>query len=72
MRVIKTCILKLLLDPDEPQAVRGTLRFVESDEEHAFQDADALLALIAALQRGEGDENERRHHSADLTGLRDL
>jgi hypothetical protein len=51
MRVIKTCILKLLVNTDEPQSLRGTLRSVESGDERAFKDGQTLLAILEEIRR---------------------
>jgi hypothetical protein len=46
MRVIRTCILKLLVDTDEPAALRGTLHIVENGDTRSFRDEQDLLALL--------------------------
>lgn len=48
MRTARTFILRLLLDSDDPTALRGALRAVDAAEEHTFADAGRLLALLRA------------------------
>ncbi len=48
MRTTRTFILRLLLDSDDPTALRGALRAVDAAEEHTFADAGRLLALLRA------------------------
>lgn len=67
MRTTQTFILHLLTDTDDPQALRGTLRLVASDEEATFTDGLSLLALLRRVAQtvpgvaptGENEENER-------------
>ena len=49
MHTIQTFILRLLVDTDEPQALRGTVRSVTDDEKHSFTDGSSLLALLHRL-----------------------
>ena len=52
MRIIRTFILRLLVDADEPQVLRGAVRCVaDEDEEHPFTDEQALLTLLRRLGR---------------------
>lgn len=44
VRTTRTFILRLLLDSDDPTALRG----VDAVEEHSFADAERLLALLRA------------------------
>ena len=46
MRTIQTFVLRLLVDEDEPNTLRGSLRSVATDEENAFADAQVLLRLL--------------------------
>ena len=65
MRAIRTLILRLLVDSDQPQAVRGVVQAVADDEQHYFTDEQGLLALLQRLSRAvsvppdgcESDEN---------------
>lgn len=45
-----TLILRLLVDDREPEALRGVLQTVVSQEEHAFSDASRLLELLHRMQ----------------------
>lgn len=49
MRQIQTFILRLLVDEDEPQTLRGVLRVVADDEERSFTDEESLLALLRRM-----------------------
>jgi hypothetical protein len=49
MRTIQTYILRLLMDTEEPHALRGVIRAVANDEEHAFADEPALLYLLRRM-----------------------
>ncbi len=51
MRVIRTCILKLLVDTDEPAALRGSLRLIEHDAEEAFRSEAELVARLNRIVR---------------------
>ena len=46
MRTIKTIILRLLVDTDQPQALRGMLNAVADNQLHHFTDEQSLLALL--------------------------
>ena len=46
MREIRTFILRLLVDSDDPHVLRGALRPVDGDDERSFADERALLALL--------------------------
>lgn len=48
MRTTRTFILRLLLDSDDPTALRGALCSVDTSEERTFADAGRLLALLTA------------------------
>lgn len=54
MREIHTFVLRLLVDTDEPQTLRGVLRAVADDEEHPFTDEQALLALLYGMGHATG------------------
>lgn len=46
MRQIQNYILRLLIDPAEPDALRGALRPMPEGETRSFSSAQALLALL--------------------------
>lgn len=46
MRIIQTFILRLLVDPAEPKALRGALQPVPEGEPQPFTDEDGLLTLL--------------------------
>ncbi|MGQ9583787.1 MAG: hypothetical protein ACUVXG_00125 [Anaerolineae bacterium] len=46
MRTVETFILRLLIDTDDPHALRGALRAVADDEERPFAGERALVALL--------------------------
>jgi|GEM_PF-6823708 hypothetical protein len=51
MRIIKTCIVKLVVDSDDPKSLRGKLHLVESDDEFAFKDEQSLLKLLKQISQ---------------------
>ncbi len=51
MHIIRTLILRLLIDPDEPGALRGSLQPVPAGEAQPFADEGALLAALRQVSR---------------------
>lgn len=51
MREIRTFILRLLIDTDSPQTLRGVLRAVAQDEEYSFNSEQSLRALLHRLSQ---------------------
>jgi len=49
LRVIRTFILRLLVNSSEPEALRGDLRPMPEGEAQPFPDEQALLALLHRL-----------------------
>lgn len=49
LRTTQTFVLRLLVDTDELEALRGVLHAVASGEEAPFTDATALLALLRQM-----------------------
>lgn len=50
MRTIQTILLRLLIDTDHPEAIRGTLQAVDKGKEPVpFRDESMLLALLKNL-----------------------
>jgi len=49
VRTVRTFILRLLVDPAEPDALRGALQPVPEGEAQPFADEQALLALLRRL-----------------------
>ncbi len=49
MRTIQTFVLRLLVDTEDPRALRGAVRCVSDDEEQTFADAQSLLALLRGM-----------------------
>jgi len=64
LRVIRTFILRLLVNSAEPQALRGDLRPVPEGEAQPFPDEQALLAL---LHRMTGETAEPSAKGTDET-----
>ena len=62
MRTIRTIILRLMTDTDQPQSLRGLLQDVADSEQHHFTDEQTLLALLhyfsssVSASPGDGDE----------------
>ena len=66
MRLIRTIILRLLIDTDQPQALRGVLQDVGEGEQHSFTDEQSLLEALQWLSmKGEAaaGESERLENS---------
>ena len=51
MHTVQTFILRLLIDPAEPDTVRGALRPMPEGEPCPFTDGQALLACLRQLAR---------------------
>lgn len=49
MRTVQTFILRLLIDPAEPKALRGALQPVPEGEAQPFADAQTLLTLLRRI-----------------------
>jgi len=49
LRVIRTFILRLLVNSSEPDALRGALQPVPEGEAQSFADEQGLLALLRRL-----------------------
>ncbi len=49
MRTIQTFVLRLFVDTDEPNTLRGSLRLISNEAEYAFVDARGLLDLLQQL-----------------------
>lgn len=65
MRTIWTFVLRVLVDSEEPGALRGSVRCVSDDGEYTFSNATVLLELLhhlvtapLALPPSETDENQ--------------
>jgi hypothetical protein len=54
MRATRTFVVRLLVDPDEPQALRGRIHAVDSGEERPFADGLALLSVLSQMASGTG------------------
>lgn len=54
MRVIRTFILRLLIDAKEPYACRGTIQALTDDEKYPFVGEAALLSLVSRLAQPDG------------------
>jgi len=69
MRTTLTFVLRLLVDTDDPQALRGMIRTVGSAEEHAFADEQALLALLRQVMRRVAEAGRPELHDDSGTAL---
>jgi hypothetical protein len=49
VRTVRTFILRLLVDPDEPEALRGALQPVPEGETQPFVGEQALLVLLRRM-----------------------
>ena len=66
MRTTQAFVLRLLVDSDEPQALRGTLHIGASGEEAPFTDASALLGLLRRMTSA-APENTFAHQKEEET-----
>ena len=57
MRTIQTFVLRLLVNTEEPQALRGAVRCVSDNEERTFADAQSLLALLRGMRQTADPDN---------------
>jgi hypothetical protein len=55
MRVIRTIILRLLIDTDQPHSLHGVLQTVGGSDLHSFTDDRSLLALLHRLGCSESE-----------------
>jgi organic radical activating enzyme len=51
MRCIQTFVLRLLLDPDVPETLRGSIVCISGGEPRTFTDAQGLIKLLAEAGR---------------------
>jgi hypothetical protein len=51
VRVVQTCVVRLLADTQDAQTLRGTLRCVTDERDYAFGDEGAFLRLLHELIR---------------------
>jgi len=58
MRAIKTCVIKLIVDSDDPESLRGKLHLVGSDDEFSFRDERSLLELLKQVTRPPSESPE--------------
>ena len=68
MRTIKPIILRLLVDRDQPQALRGMLNAVSDNQLHHFTDEQSLLALLQNIISAPGELPD--HPEIQGTGLK--
>jgi len=61
MRATHTFVLRLLVDSDDPQAMRSLIRAVGGAEELTFADGQALLALRQMVGRVADTGRSERH-----------
>ena len=58
MRTINTIILRLLVDTDQPQALRGTLNAVVDGNLYSFADEKSLIKLLYRINCPNSDSGE--------------
>ncbi len=51
MRTTLTLILRLLVDSNEPEALRGAIQAVSSKKEHTFNNGQSLLEWLRIWQK---------------------
>ena len=62
MRTTQAFVLRLLVDTDDPQALRSALRAVGSAEEHTFADGQTLLALLRQMTNRVAEAGRPERH----------
>ncbi len=67
MRIVRMFILRLLLDPAEPHALRGSLQAVSDSESLSFADEQGLLNLLHQLIC-----ETREHRARSVTKKHDM
>jgi hypothetical protein len=68
MRTTLTFVLRLLVDTDDPQALRGMIRTVGSAE-HTFADEQTLLALLRQMMECVTDTGRPERHDDSGTAF---
>jgi hypothetical protein len=58
MRTTQTFILRLFVDTEADQALRGALQAISDNEVHTFTDEQALLALLHRITSREFKEEK--------------
>jgi hypothetical protein len=69
MNIVRTAILKILVNPEEPGQLRGDLQIIPENSVYAFKDENDLLILLhqvvgsnqllSSLPEAEADINGR-------------
>jgi hypothetical protein len=57
MRTVRTFVLRLFCDTEEPDALRGAIQAVSDQDSHAFPDEQALIELLHEMVIREGEEH---------------
>ncbi|MCB0200299.1 MAG: hypothetical protein H6649_07795 [Caldilineae bacterium] len=60
MREIRTFVLRLVADTEDPEALRGVLCPVADDKQHPFADEQTLLLLLRRVSRMFEGEKESK------------
>ena len=69
MRTTLTFVVRLLVDTDDPHALRGMIRAVGSAEEHMFADGQTLLALLHQITGRAAEAGRPERHDDSGTAL---
>jgi hypothetical protein len=69
MRLIRTIILRLLVDNEQPQSLRGVLQAVGDSEQHTFTDEQSMVEQVRQLCRV-GSAAGRVDHSEESSIIR--
>jgi hypothetical protein len=64
MRTIQTFVLRLFVDTEEPNTLRGSLRPISNEAEYPFADARELLDLLQQLAALPGETRCTRNDAA--------
>ncbi len=65
MRTIRTFVLRLMADTEEPEQLRGSVRSVSNDAEYPFTDAQALLTVLVELSSSADFHAEPTRHQRE-------
>ncbi len=67
MRIIRTFVLRLWIDTDEPATLRGGLQAVGENDTHPFSGEQALLALLSRYLEEENQNQTASTGSSPFT-----
>ena len=69
MRAIQSCVLRLIIDGDNPGEFKGKVHFVENRRDCVFQNEHGLLTILRQYHEDFVHTNQQQNTS--LTNVRD-